>query len=76
MPTHTLLDQALGLPLKQRAQLAAALLRSLDGDPDGDVEAAWTAEIPKRVREIDAGTASLDHWPEVRERARRRLREQ
>ncbi|NOY94432.1 MAG: addiction module protein [Deltaproteobacteria bacterium] len=76
MATHTLLDQALGLPLNQRAQLAAALLRSLDGDPDGDVEAAWTAEIQKRVREIDAGTASLDHWPDVRERARKRLREQ
>jgi len=76
MATDTLLDQALGLPLNQRAELAAALLRSLDGHPDEDVEAAWTAEIQKRVREIDAGTANLDEWPEVRERARRRLREQ
>ena len=40
----------------ERAQLAAELLRSLDGEPElDDVEAAWNAEALRRLELIDRG---------------------
>ena len=44
-----LLEQALKLPVAERAKLVSALLKSLDGEPDTGVEAAWLAEL--RVRD-------------------------
>ena len=46
-----LLQDAMELPLPERAELAADLLASLDGEPDADVEAAWAAEVERRARE-------------------------
>ena len=40
-----LLREALELPLPDRAEIAADLLASLDGESDEDVEAAWAAEM-------------------------------
>ena len=40
-----LLHDAMELPLPERAELAADLLASLDGEPDADVAAAWASEI-------------------------------
>jgi hypothetical protein len=74
MGRMALFDEALKLPLERRAELAAALLRSLDGEPDQDVEAAWAAEIDKRAREIQAGEAVTEEWEVVRDRAYQRLR--
>jgi putative addiction module component (TIGR02574 family) len=45
-----LLSQALRLSLDERAQLAADLIASIDGEPDEDAEAAWAAEIERRPR--------------------------
>jgi hypothetical protein len=42
---------------KDRAELAHLLLVSLDEDVEEGVEAAWDAELDKRVRDIDAGRA-------------------
>ena len=39
------------LPLSERAELAADLLASLDGEPETDVKAAWAVEIERRARE-------------------------
>jgi len=53
---------ALGLPLKERGELAHRLIVSLDGEPDGtpeEIAQAWDEEIARRVAEIDAGTAVL-----------------
>ena len=56
---------ALSLPLNERAELAADLLASLDGEPDEDVEAAWAAEIERRIRRIHAAGSTGRDWTEI-----------
>ena len=58
--------------VEARAELAAALLASLDGEPEEAVEAAWAAEIQRRVERVRSGEAKGRPWPEVRERLERR----
>jgi putative addiction module component (TIGR02574 family) len=58
----------------ERAELAQSLIESLDGPADPDAEAAWDAEIVRRVEEIDNGTAKLIDREELRRRGRARLR--
>jgi putative addiction module component (TIGR02574 family) len=64
-----LLKDALALPDRDRAQIAARLLESLDAvsdeDPD-EVEALWAAEIERRCDVLDAGTAKTHPWTDVR----------
>lgn len=62
--TEKLLDEALQLPLNERARLAADLLESLDESED-DVEAAWAAEIERRVQAIRAGEVGSTDWRTV-----------
>ena len=69
-----ILDDALALPLDQRAELAAELLASLDGEPDEAVEEAWTAEIVRRVERIQRGEAKGRPWEEIRAELEQRLR--
>ena len=65
------LADALRLDEHARAELAAELLASLDGPADPDAEAQWAAEIERRVAAIEAGTAVLESWNEVRRRIER-----
>ena len=60
---------------EDRAALAGLLIESLEGGPDPDVEAAWAAEIEKRVAELDAGTVQSIPWEQVRQRLLDRLNE-
>jgi putative addiction module component (TIGR02574 family) len=62
------------LSVPQRAQVAAELLASLDGELDSDVEAAWAEEIARRIEQIQSGRAAGRPWAEVRERIERRDR--
>jgi putative addiction module component (TIGR02574 family) len=69
IPTK-LVTQVLELPDDERGALAALLLHSLephDGDElTGEAwEAAWSAEIERRAREVEAGTAELIDGDEV-----------
>ncbi|MGH7566799.1 MAG: addiction module protein [Gemmatimonadota bacterium] len=66
--TETVLADALRLDVKARAELAAELLASLDGPADVDADAAWAAEIERRVKAIEAGTETLEPWEEVKRR--------
>jgi putative addiction module component (TIGR02574 family) len=68
------------LPDEERGELAARLLRSLDPDDDDEPtaqewEAAWSAELDRRVREIRDGSVELvdgdDVLAELREIAER-----
>ena len=60
MDAKDLLQAAMHLPPEARAALAAELIGSLDPEEsDEDVEAAWAAEIQRRLAEVDAGTANL-----------------
>jgi putative addiction module component (TIGR02574 family) len=61
-----LLQDALELPVPERAELAADLLASLDGEPDDEVEAAWAAEAERRAREALANPDDDVAWESVR----------
>lgn len=66
---------ALGLSRSERAKLVHDLLHSLDdeaADP-ATVEAAWAAEITRRVEEIRAGKAELIDADQVHAEIRARL---
>ncbi|MGQ0736339.1 MAG: addiction module protein [Acidobacteriota bacterium] len=69
--THAVLADALRLDSASRAELAAELLASLDGPPDVDAQAAWNAEIDRRVEAIEAGTVRLEPWEQVKRRIER-----
>lgn len=65
---ETLLADALRLSPEVRAELVAELLASLDGPADPDAEAAWAAEIERRVDAIEAGSVTLEPWEDVKRR--------
>ena len=65
---HALLEAAMKLDTSERAELAAELLASLEGDSDPGVEAAWAAEIQRRVDRIERAEEKLVPWAEVRSR--------
>lgn len=56
-----LLSDALQLPEKERGELAARLLESLDDriDDPAEVHRAWELELEHRLREVQDGTAEL-----------------
>jgi putative addiction module component (TIGR02574 family) len=66
-------SEALTLSEPERAELAHALVSSLDGAPDCDAQDSWDREIARRLVEIDAGTAKLIDRDEFRRRMRSRL---
>ena len=69
--TTEVLADALRLEPDARAEVAAELLASLDGPADPDAEAAWDAEIERRIEAIEAGTIRLEPWAEVKRRIER-----
>ena len=70
---NDVLADALRLEPNGRAEVAAELLASLDGPADLDAEAAWNAEIDRRIAAIEAGTIQLEPWSEVKRRTERDL---
>jgi hypothetical protein len=69
------LDEALQLDLADRAEVAAELLASLDGEPDEDVDAAWAAEIERRATRARSGEDRGRPWAEARDAAKAALTE-
>jgi hypothetical protein len=74
---ETLMAEALALPERDRAALAARLLRSLEPDDElvtvEESEAAWDEEIERRVQQIRSGSVELVDGDEVLNDARARL---
>lgn len=66
--------QARELSQDDRARLALALIQSLEPAEEGNVEAAWLAEIERRCREIERGEVKLIPADQVMAEARRLLR--
>jgi putative addiction module component (TIGR02574 family) len=60
--------QALGLSPEDRVRLADRLIASVFEDEA--IESAWSAEVEKRIAEIDAGRAELIPASEAIARAR------
>ncbi len=52
---RAILRTALDLPVEERAELALRLVESLDGEPAGDVEVPWAAEVEDRVDALRRG---------------------
>jgi putative addiction module component (TIGR02574 family) len=63
-----LYQKALDLEQKERAALAARLIESLDREVEEGVEAAWLAEVERRMEELDSGKVQSIPWDEVRAR--------
>jgi putative addiction module component (TIGR02574 family) len=66
-----LLQDAMELPLHERAELADSLLASLDGEPADEPDrgagsAAWAAEIERRAREAIANPDDDVAWETIR----------
>ncbi|HSL81681.1 MAG TPA: addiction module protein [Thermoanaerobaculia bacterium] len=72
---ESVLKEALNLPEDDRADIAGALLESLQPAAEADVEAAWRQEVAARVAALDAGEVETVPWEEVRNRLFTRLRE-
>ncbi|MGA8312514.1 MAG: addiction module protein [Terriglobales bacterium] len=67
---HELLQKALALPDKDRAELAGSLIASLDTTVDQDVDAAWQQEVVRRLQEVQSGKVETISWEEVQRKGR------
>lgn len=70
---ETLLEEALALPEADRAEVAGALLNSLEPAEEADIEGAWRLEVTARVAALDAGEVETIPWSGVRDRLLARL---
>lgn len=74
--SEAILREALTLPARARATVAAELLASLD-DPavdDADaVQAAWAEELEQRARRVRSGDDAGEPWPMLRDRLHNKL---
>lgn len=61
---ETLLEQALTLPVEDRALLASGLLASLDSESldEAEVERLWSVETERRATLLVSGEAELVTW--------------
>lgn len=72
LSTSSIIEQALQLPLEDRAFIAEQLLNSLNLPLDSEVEAAWAAEVEARRQAILSGEGETVSGPEVIARLRER----
>jgi putative addiction module component (TIGR02574 family) len=63
-----LLEKALSLSIEEQEALADSLISNLGGKVDEGLQAAWEAEIGRRIAELDSGNAKTTSWAEVRNR--------
>lgn len=69
-----ILRAALELPPSARAMLAGLLLESLDDSEQTELDAAWSEEIERRIRDIDEGRVKLIPGEEVLAELRSRFK--
>ena len=72
---ETLLQEVLSLPDNERAEIAGALLESLEPAPEADVETEWRQEVAARMAALEAGGVTTTPWEEIRDRFMARLSE-
>jgi putative addiction module component (TIGR02574 family) len=64
--------EAAELTIRERMELAALLLESVEPADAGEVERAWATEIERRMAEYRAGRMKTIPWSEVRAGLHRR----
>jgi len=74
MNTETITNEALSLPVQQRAALAARLLSSLDVLSEAEIEPLWFQVAAQRAVEMDQGLSRRIPAEEVRRQANALLR--
>ena len=73
-----LTEALLGLPTRERADLAMRLLESLDArgeeeeSPD-EIDALWMSEVMRRINEVESGETTCISGEQVMKEARARL---
>jgi putative addiction module component (TIGR02574 family) len=73
MSTDQIAREAMALPAEERAKLAGQLLDSLDSPEQEAIDAAWAAEIERRIGELESGRATTRPTEDVIREARERL---
>jgi len=66
--TVDLLKKALNLSVAERADLAGSLIESLDETSEESVQAAWDAEISRRMEDLKLGKVKAVSLEEARRR--------
>ncbi len=61
-----LLEKALSLSERERANLACSLIDSLHSSVDQGAEDGSSKEIARRIADVDSGKAKTVPWEEVR----------
>ena len=74
MNASTIAEQAMALPVEERAKLIECLLDSLDTLPEQDAESLWLDAAQRRAHEIDKGKVQLVTPDELARRVQARLR--
>ena len=69
MNIQTIRNEALSLPLHERAQLAEQLLASLEDLSEAETEQLWFEEAARRAAEMDQGLVQRIPADEVRQEA-------
>ena len=72
---RNVLQEALTFAEQERVEIAGALLRSLESEPEDDVEAAWRTEVASRIAAREAEGVVTTPWEVIRSRFRARLSE-
>ena len=74
-----ILDDALSLEPRSRAELAQRLWSSIDSDDEAalgevDVDPVFARELERRMAEVDSGAVQTVPWSEVKARLESRIR--
>ena len=75
MTIRALEKVVLDLPPRSRVRFAEKIIESVDDFTGPEIEAAWTAEIGRRVKEIEAGKLKGVPATQALAKARRALHE-
>ncbi len=67
-------NEALHLPIEDRADLIHRLVLSLDAPSSGELQSDWLSEARRRARELDEGTVQPVSGDEVARKAGRLIR--